>query len=192
MAHGDWPAAPGSVSGRRRLPRLSRLANGSPPTPARVRARPLLPPFSLRSPGPAKLVSPLRGGARRHPPAAAAAARGWGWGWGWGRVRPSALPRSLPGVESGGAAQHQPRVRRGPRQQAGTAPCPERSPPRPTGDPAAADPLGAPGACSPRRTPKRASLSRRTRLAWPLPGVGDRDGLESWRGTAGLGPELPR
>ena len=56
--------APGSVSSWRRLLWLSQFSNGSPPSPApRPRPLPLRPPFSLRSAGPAKLVSPLRGGA---------------------------------------------------------------------------------------------------------------------------------
>lgn len=101
MAHGDWPRAPGRLSSWRRLLGLSRLANGSSPFPApRPRALLLLPPFSLRSPGPAKLVSQLRDGASRLPSAAAAAAHGRDRG----RAQPSALPLSLPGAERGWTA----------------------------------------------------------------------------------------
>lgn len=129
MAHGGWPGAPGSVSSWRRHLRLSWLTSGSSAFPR---------PASVHPSSAAALFSPLRGtgqtgfsargGASRHPPAAAAAEPGWGWGWGWRRARPSPLPVSLPRAERGwtaspGAARGGPR-----RPRSSSCPTPSVSP----------------------------------------------------------------
>lgn len=142
---------------------------------------------ALRSPGPAKLVSLLRDGASRLPSAAAAAPHGRDWG--------RALPLSLPGAERVRTASLC-ADRRGP----GRALCPPCAPAA-GGPPAAASASRVPRpgrsqlsqrsrlpeGCV-RHAASSASLSRRPRLSWPPPGVGDRASPESWRGPGS--PEL--
>lgn len=162
--------------------RLSPMA--PPPSPApRPCARPQRPPFSLRTPGPAKLVSPLWGGASSLSPAAAA-----GLGLGAGpAVRPPFVPpgggEGLDGEPLGGHTRPSsclaPSVRAGGRWA--PRPSPERVPglARPatwqlrslSAPPAPPPPWGP---RSPPRPIRLASFSRRPPPAWPPPGVGDR------------------
>lgn len=196
-----WPGAPGSVSSWRRLLRLSPLANGSPPSPApRPSASPRRPPFSLRSPGPAKLVSPLRGGASSLSLAAAAGAGG-----GPGRL-PSLCPsrgrrgagRRAPGRAH--AAQVQPRALRAPWRQVGTQAVP------PSSSPASPDlPLGScdrcrllwrsrlPGGRASHPAPP-ASRHFPAALGWPgrRPGSVTSPARKAGRAAARLGPAPPR